>query len=107
MDKYNRSNFYETNVVDNILEADIVMNYFDLFKIKKDVTYHVVSGMDLKRPDNISFRYYRKVNYYWIIMKVNNLEDPFNDLHENQVIIIPDPTDIEDFYQLVRKKLQS
>lgn len=102
MSKYNRENFLQTNEVDYIIEKDLVMLNFDLFKIKRPTVFYKVKYADLKRPDLLSLKLYQKMDYWWIIGKVNNIDDWWNDLKEDDIIKIPDLLDIEDFYLQVK-----
>jgi len=101
-DKYKRSNFCEEELVDDNLEMDLVNNHFDLFEIKRPTNYFTVSRTFIQRPDLLSLKVYGKMNYWWIIFKVNNIDDIWNDLHIDDVLQIPDIRDIEDWYIKVK-----
>ena len=103
-DRFNRSNFYKKEVIDGIKESDLLTNTFNEFKFKRPLTFFTISTRDKTRPDLLSYRLYNKVNFWWIVLKVNNIEDPFNDLEEGDVIKVPDILDVEDFYNLNKRK---
>jgi len=60
------------------ITADVVRNYGAYEK------YIVKDG---ETPEMISYNYYDTVNYYWIIMLVNNIFDAFSDLPQSQYSI--------------------
>ena len=41
------------------------------------------------RPDNISELFYDSPKYWWLLMLVNNIHDPFEGFYTNQRILIP------------------
>ena len=98
MDKYNRSDFMDQNIVNGIPELDFMTNKWSEFKFNRPGTYYTIQDRDLQRPDLVSFIAYGKVNYWWIISKVNNIDDWFNDLAVGEVILLPNKLDIEDFF---------
>src|SRR3990167_2619069 len=66
--------------VDNILEnVDSFLPY--------DVGY-VPAGFE-HRPDLISNVFYGTPDYWWLILFVNNIADPFEGLNEGDQILIP------------------
>jgi len=105
-DKYSRSNFFEKRNPAGTIECDLVTNSFVDIVFKRPMNFHYVTQEDLQRPDLISFRYYGQVNLWWIIAKVNDIEDWFNDLTIGDVLKIPAKADIQEFYQQNRKRLR-
>lgn len=61
--------------------------------------YYRVEDADLMRPDMISFKSYGTVSYWWLILFVNGVHDPFFDLVVSQLLDIPQIYDIYDFYK--------
>lgn len=102
--RFDRSNFYNLEIVDDIQEYDLVMTSFDKFEINRPTTFYTVLESDLKRPDIISIKNYGKMDYWWIIFKINGIDDPQNDLSAGDVLKIPDVIDVEDWYLAIRKK---
>ena len=76
--------------MDNSL-ARFVMNY--------PVSYYQIVESDVMRPDMISYKAYGTVNYWWLILYVNDIEDPLNDMVSGTVIKIPNIIDIYSFYK--------
>lgn len=104
LNKYRRSNFTEEVEVDGVLEQDLVDNHWDLFEIKRPMTFFTISRSYIGRPDLLSMKLYGKMNYWWIILKVNDIDDVWNDIEIEDVISVPNIRDIEDWYSNVRKR---
>jgi hypothetical protein len=105
MARFNRLNFFPINSINGISEPDLANNYFnELFKVTKDLTYYTIQKDDLQRPDILSFKFYGTDEYWWVILKYNNIEDIWNDLYIGQIISVPDKTDIDSFYMATRAK---
>lgn len=108
MSKYRRTNFMSDEVVDGILEKDLVNNNWDLWEIKRPMTFFTVSRSYIQRPDLLSIKLYGKMSYWWILAKVNpEVMDFWNDIKVELVIDVPDVRDIEDFYSAVKRRRNS
>ena len=105
LNRYKRTNFYTVENVDGVLINDLVMNNFDLFEIKRPVTYFTLSRGYIQRPDLLSLKLYGDMQYWWILLKVNTIDDPWNDMTPEKVIVVPSLLDIEDFYLVVKARL--
>lgn len=106
--RYRRTNFMSDAVVDGILEKDIIDNDWDLFEIKRPMTFFTLTRSYIQRPDLLSIKIYGRENYWWILSKANpDIMDWWNDLEVGQVIDVPDVRDIEDWYAAVRKRKKS
>ena len=106
--KYNRSNFIpkfidKENAIEEYALSD--SNWDRYFQTKYPTTSYTLQLSDLQRPDLISFNVYKKADYWWVIMKFNNIIDPFTELSEPGLVFnIPDVKDIQDFYMNVKNK---
>lgn len=98
MNKYTRSNFYTTVLVDGVRELDFTTNIWNSFIPTRPGTYYTITDRDLGRPDLISYFNYSRIDYWWIIGKVNNIDDFFNDLVVGDVLFIPNKLDLEDHF---------
>ena len=98
VNKFNRSNFYKLNTVNNKLERDLIMDNWDQFIITKEVMIQPIINSDIGRPDLCSIRFYGTDQYWWILSKYNNIMDWWNDVQIGMVIAIPNSEDIQDFY---------
>lgn len=98
MSKLKRTNFYKKEIVRDVLEYDLINNYWEYFKINKPLQYISISKIFLQRPDILSYFVYGDVNYWWIISKFNLIDDWWNDLKVGDVISVPDKRDIDDFF---------
>ncbi len=104
IDKYTRSNFYDRNLINGIEENDLTMNSFNNFQFTRRHTFYEVQADDVQRPDLISLRNYKRTNFWWIIMKVNGIEDVWNDLEVGRLLAIPNIADVEEFVLQNRRK---
>jgi len=102
--KYQRTNFTEEFIFDGIIEQDLADNNWDLFEIKRPTTFFTVGRSYIGRPDLLSLKLYGKIDYWWLIAKVNNIDDFWNDINVGDVISVPDVRDFEDFYSSVRQR---
>jgi hypothetical protein len=99
-----RTKFYEIASVDNQNELDYLRTNIANFEMKYKPLYYRVGEEDLMRPDMISYRNYNTVNYWWLIMSVNGIFDPFNDLYVGLRLMIPNILDVYDFYKKYGKR---
>jgi len=97
IDRYSRSNFIEKNLVNGIKENDLPRNGFSQLLFKRPKTIYVVVDEDIQRPDLISFKNYNRTQFWWLIMKVNGIEDIWNDLEIGQELKIPNSPDIDEY----------
>lgn len=104
MSKYSRSKLFKSELVDGNLEIDFLTNAFSDFRFEREKTFYTVKEYDLLRPDIISFKNYRTIDYWYIIMKYNNIQDIYNDLKVGDVLTIPHIRDIEEFYAFSRNR---
>lgn len=107
--KYTRSNFYMTELNDQstlttVKEYDISSSYFYLFRTKYAVRQYQLEIGDVGRPDIISFKAYKSMDYWWIILKYNDIMNPWDELKPEVVLKIPSMRDIQDWYDLVQKQ---
>lgn len=105
--KYRRTNFMEEEEVEGIVEMDMVNNNWELFEIKRPMTFFTISRSYIQRPDLLSMKLYGKQTYWWIIAKHNKIDDWWNDIDVEDVIEVPDIRDIEDWYAAVRQRRRS
>ena len=43
------------------------------------------------RPDLVSYAFYNTPGYWWYIMQINNITDPFEELISAQPLLLPKP----------------
>lgn len=96
----------QTENVNGDLEIDLIKNNWDLFKIKRRIGFDGITRVDIGRPDIFSIRIYGSMKYWWILSKVNNIDDWWNDVEIGQDIIVPDIQDITDFYLSVKSRIR-
>ena len=103
MARWNRTNFFSKFDVDSVLECDLILNNWEKFKIKRPTTFYKVIEDDCgAMPRILSLKLYGRVDWWFVIGKINGIEDWFNDLIPNQVLIVPDQLDISDWYMQIR-----
>ncbi len=102
MSKFNRINFYTEENTYGRAEYDILNNNYDLFTMRRRVDYFTMTKGYIQRPELLSIKLYGKMDYWWILAKVNQIDDWWNDVVPDEVIIVPNKLDIEDFYSNVR-----
>jgi hypothetical protein len=97
--RFNRTGFYRTEIVDGIEEIDLTSYSVADFRFNREKTFYKITEEDLKRPDLIAIKAYGDINamYYWhIILYVNDIYDVFNDLEVGQIISVPNRKDLEE-----------
>ena len=95
----NRTKFFKKTEVLGIEELDFIWNSLSLFEQNHDSGYYRIMGDEVGQPDLISHRVYRTERYWWLICLVNQIENPFEDIIEGEILEIPNVRDIYDFYQ--------
>jgi hypothetical protein len=60
-----------------------------------------VSYADLQRPDLICQKIYGNMQYFWVLMKFNEIDDIWNDINEGDVLMCPNTYDIEQYFSTV------
>jgi len=98
----NRLSFYHELTVEGIKELDFLWHALSEFKMKYEPIYYRVRSTDTLRIDMISDKCYDDVNFWWIILLVNGLDDPFTDLKEGDLLVIPNKLDIYNFQKQFR-----
>jgi hypothetical protein len=95
---FNRTNFYNIVTVNGTQEFDYLQNNLSFFNMTYPVSYYQVTDADLMRPDMISYKNYNgSIDYWWIIMYVNDIDNPFSDLISGNILTIPNILDIINF----------
>jgi hypothetical protein len=97
MNKFKRIKFFKTVEVDGIIEKDLVHNYWNLFHMSRPVNYYLMTRSFIGRPDLLSIFLYGNIKYWWLLLKVNNIDDIWNDMKVGEPIIVPDINDYEDW----------
>ena len=104
LDKYSRSRYFPKNNIDGINENDLAFSGFSDYVFKDKFKSYTVTQSDLQRPDLISGKIFQKPNYWWIVMKLNNICDIWNDLTVGLTILIPSENDIQGLITFMQAK---
>jgi len=99
-----RTKFYEITTSNIGKELDFLRTNISKFEMRFKPLYYRVSEEDLLRPDMISHRNYNTVRYWWLVMSVNSIFDPFNELFVGKKLQIPNILDIYEFYKKYGKR---
>ena len=83
----NIQNFYKTED-DPKSVVPLFINFPEITTSPFD-TYFVIDSAIMKRLDLISYKFYGNVEYWWVIMLVNNILNPFTDLPIGTTLRIP------------------
>jgi hypothetical protein len=94
-----RTQFYNILTINGIQEFDFLENTLSFFTMNYPVSYYQVNDSDILRPDIISYKCYNSVDYWWIIMYVNQIQNPFTDLVSGTQLIVPNILDIINFFR--------
>jgi len=99
-----RTRFYKKVVTDDIPELDFLYN--SLSYIDKTLEYPVqiyrITSEDMMRPDLISEKAYGTVNFWWVILAFNDIENPLVELTPGILLEIPHKMDIYNFQRKYR-----
>lgn len=93
----NRTKIFNKVIVRGIEEVDFLHNKLSDFKLEHDVTYYLTDGHDVARPDLISFENYGTVIYWWVVLLVNGIDNPFTGIEPGMKLKIPSLLDIHGF----------
>ena len=100
---YNRTNFLLTQTDSNgVISSDpIGWDFTEFFEFMrtKTIKRRRISAAEEGAPDLISEEEYGSEQYWWVIMFINKIADPINDLVAGTEIAIPLLRDIEEFRQ--------
>jgi hypothetical protein len=94
-----RTKFYNETTVDTTVEIDFLDHNLSKFSPRYKTTKYRVNETDLQRPDLISYRVYGTVNYWWIVLVFNGIQNPFTEIEVGDIINLPNILDIYDFYK--------
>ena len=93
--KYSKFNFSHTNRYRNnsvySSEGEIFFETYDIPDLPKSVKdiYHQLKAGEEGRWDLISYKYYKSVNYWWLICIANDISDPFDAPLAGTIIRVP------------------
>lgn len=103
MSQFSVNNFLKKEFVDGVYEYDLLTMHWDEFRLNRPSRDMMVTPHDIGRPDALSVRAYGDSQYWWLLMRVNKIDDVWNDLVVGDYLIIPDIRDFDDFYTKLTK----
>jgi len=98
----NRLTFYNERIVDSTKELDFLWHSLSEFKMEYEPVHYRIRSSDILRPDMISYKCYGVVDFWWIILLVNGIDNPFTDLVEGDLLTVPSKLDIYNFQKKFR-----
>jgi hypothetical protein len=93
MSKLNRTNFLETASASYGKEKVLTSNDFMKYKFIYPMSYYRISNDDVGRPDIISLKLYKSIDFWWMLMKYNEVDDVWNELYPGLTLKVPDVRD--------------
>jgi len=106
--KYNRRNFVPTFYNEHYGVEELALsdsNWIRYFELKYPTTTYQITNGEVQRPDLLSFKIYYRADYWWVLLKFNNIMDPFTELNTpGMVLEVPDIKDIQDYYMNVKNR---
>lgn len=104
MAKLDRDNYLKTVESINGLEKELTSNDIRFFKPKQSIFRHTLRPNEVARPDLLSSAFYGTQNYWWFILKINRIDDIWNEMYVGMEILIPNEGDILNFLNSKRQK---
>lgn len=108
MATYTRSNFLSLQLNSDLtVSIDPITDKFTgLIDYLKDKQVKVITITDanIGAPDLISYKEYGTHDLWWIILLINRIQDPINELVPGIKIAVPFKQDIDSFIQLKEEK---
>ena len=107
--KYARKNFYDVVTINDVQQLNYLslqwIRFRSFIKNKNVTTFRVNNKFEWNLP-RIAHEFYGNVHLWWIIAISNPILNPIEDVVIGTVLLIPNLTDIEDFYQNVLGRRQ-
>lgn len=92
-----RTDFFTKVTVDGVNELDFLHNPLSSFPMNYKPLYYRITSADYMRPWLVSYKCYGTVEFWWLLMFINDIENPFTDLQEGIILTVPNRIDIYDF----------
>ncbi len=89
--------FFTKLTIDGVDELDHLWNSLSGFSMNYKPSYYRVDSSDILRPWLISMKCYGSVEFWWLLMVANNINNVFTDLVEGMIIQVPNRLDMYDF----------
>jgi len=97
-----RTLFYKKFTVEGIEELDFLYNSLSQFKMKYPPNYYRVEDVDISDPAIISDKCYGTVDFWWVVLLVNGIHNPFSDIVPGTILTIPNVLDVYEFQRKYR-----
>jgi hypothetical protein len=97
-----RTLFYEKLTVEGTEELDFLHNPLSKFSMEYEPKYYRVDDSDIPDPWLISYRCYGVIDFWWILLVVNEIQNPFTELIPGLILTVPNVMDIYKFQRKYR-----
>lgn len=91
----NRDDYLELN--EEVGDRDLLTNCINRSFWPDKSLKAVVKSVEVGRPDLLAKRILGNSELWWILLKFNKIDDPWNELWPGQIILIPDTTVIQSY----------
>lgn len=98
----NRTDFFQKVTVDGVEERDFMVNPLSEFPTSYQPMYYRITEDDVMCPWLTSYKCYGVVDFWWVLLFVNDIENPFTDISSGDLLQVPNRLDIYDFAKKFR-----
>ena len=91
----NRDSFLEFN--DEVQDLDLISNQLFRTYFPETGERFLVTAQDVARPDLMAARILGAKELWWVLLKYNNIDDPWNELYPGQTLSIPSLSAIQSY----------
>lgn len=98
-----RGNFYGlgyNNKSRDFLSNQKLLEGIPISQLEKqgvNFAFYTVTQLDIDRPDMIAQRIYRDFRYWWVLLRLNRIIDPINDIYVGQRLKYVDKSYLDKF----------
>ena len=92
-----RTLFYKVFTTNGVKELDFLYNTLSDFEVTIEPKRYRVDDSDVPDPALISYKCYGTVNFWWVILVVNGIQNPFEELTPGTLLTVPNVIDIYNF----------
>lgn len=91
----NRDSFLEFDT--NTDDLDLLTNQLFRTYFPENEAKFIVNAQDVGRPDLMAQRVLGTQELWWVLLKYNDIDDPWNELYPGQVLKIPSVTSVQSY----------
>lgn len=102
IDTYKVSNFYTNNVIDGINEYNLSSINIKDFEFTS-FEFTMVYKSEEYRPDLLCYRIYGTIEYWWILLEINNISNIWDEFVEETLIKYPPISDMQKLVEFFKE----